>query len=532
MTMGRIRRLGAGLALILAAVAFAGAGSATANPGQVEIAYGGKGSGSVDITPTLPSGGSSELVGLAVGPRNESLVLAGSFRVCAYITVCAEYTVRRFGGRGGVDNDFGARVGTIAGDSWVPDGAPKFPAGALAVQPDRKIVVALGLLGGVTLLRLNPDGTPDPTFGAGGRLVTALGGRPTVTSVAVRKDGGIVVAGGVANPGGSDLFLARYSDLGQLDSRFGTGGLVIADLGTEDLPAGVALQDGEVLVGAPRCCSQETVRLSFARFSEAGAMSPLFGGGTPPGLAAEDPTGISTVIPGPGGSLKLVGSGREGAFVSSYLPNGQPDLDFGKRGEAFIPDFFVDGGAAAVRDRQGGIVLVGRRPVSNAIFEGSEALTIKRIKPNGRVDTLFGGARPNLLVEERGRRIGLDLGRSIAVAMQANGRIVALVRTPEAECIRTCEPPIHFGLVRYFGVTKKRPARCQGRVATIVGTPRNETLNGTPRRDVIAAFAGADTVRGRGGNDLICGGPGADLLLGGGGQDQLRGGPGRDRVRQ
>jgi uncharacterized delta-60 repeat protein len=532
MTVGRIRRLGAGLALVLTAMAFAGAGSAAANPGQVEIAYGGKGSGSVDITPSLPDGGSSEPVGLAVGPGNESLVLAGSFRVCAYLTVCAEYTVRRFGARGEVDTEFGARVGTIAADSWLPDGAPKSPSGALAVQPDRKIVVALGLQGGVTLLRLNPDGTPDPTFGTGGRMVTALGGRPTVTSVAVRKDGGIVVAGGVANPGGSDMFLARYSDLGQLDSTFGTGGLVIADLGTEDLPAGIALQDGEVLVGAPRCCSQETVRLALARFSEAGAISPLFGGRTPPGLGAEDPIGISTVIPGPGGSLRLVGSGREGTFVSSYLPNGKPDRDFGKRGEVFIPDFFVDGGAAAVRDRQGGVVLVGRRPVSNAIYEGSEALTIKRIKPNGRVDTLFGGARPNLLVEERGRQVGLDLGRSIAVAMQANGRIVALVKTPEAECIRTCEPPIHFGLVRYFGAKKRPRPRCQGRVATIVGTPRSDTLNGTPRRDVIAAFAGADTVRGGGGNDLICGGPGSDLLVGGAGQDHLRGGPGRDRVLQ
>jgi hypothetical protein len=71
--------------------------------------------------------------------------------------------------------------------------------------------------------------------------------------------------------------------------------------------------------------------------------------------------------------------------------------------------------------------------------------------------------------------------------------------------------------------------RCDGLVATHVGTVRADTIVGTPSRDVIASLYGKDVVRGRGGNDLICGGASSDRLFGGKGRDRLLGGGGRDR---
>lgn len=89
-------------------------------------------------------------------------------------------------------------------------------------------------------------------------------------------------------------------------------------------------------------------------------------------------------------------------------------------------------------------------------------------------------------------------------------------------------------------------ASCDGRSATIVGTPQNDLLLGGPAPDVVAALGGHDVVRGRAGDDHLCGGPGrdrvfggpgddvlvggghADVLFGGPGSDALRGGPGRD----
>lgn len=81
---------------------------------------------------------------------------------------------------------------------------------------------------------------------------------------------------------------------------------------------------------------------------------------------------------------------------------------------------------------------------------------------------------------------------------------------------------------------------CDGRRATIVGTPGNDDLVGTPGDDVIVGLAGDDTIRGLGGDDVICGGKdddtiegnrGADTLLGEGGADVLLGGNGKDTIR-
>jgi Ca2+-binding RTX toxin-like protein len=69
-----------------------------------------------------------------------------------------------------------------------------------------------------------------------------------------------------------------------------------------------------------------------------------------------------------------------------------------------------------------------------------------------------------------------------------------------------------------------RAATCDGRAATIVGTPGHDQLQGTPGADVIAGLAGNDTLTGLGGRDRICGGRGSDRLLGGRGDDHLLGG--------
>jgi Ca2+-binding RTX toxin-like protein len=73
-------------------------------------------------------------------------------------------------------------------------------------------------------------------------------------------------------------------------------------------------------------------------------------------------------------------------------------------------------------------------------------------------------------------------------------------------------------------------ARCFGKRATIVGTPKADLLKGTSRPDVIAGLAGSDVIKGLGGNDRICGGTGNDTLIGRGGDDLLGGEEGRDRL--
>jgi len=79
-------------------------------------------------------------------------------------------------------------------------------------------------------------------------------------------------------------------------------------------------------------------------------------------------------------------------------------------------------------------------------------------------------------------------------------------------------------------VTITVQAGCEGRRATIVGTPGNNVLNGTGGRDVIVGLGGNDRIDGGSDDDTICGGSGADVLIGGSDADVLRGGSGDDRL--
>lgn len=71
-------------------------------------------------------------------------------------------------------------------------------------------------------------------------------------------------------------------------------------------------------------------------------------------------------------------------------------------------------------------------------------------------------------------------------------------------------------------------AWCNGRRATIKGTPGDDVIVGTPGDDVIVARSGNDQIDGGGGFDVICGGSGNDTLIGGIGDDELHGGLGND----
>ena len=63
-------------------------------------------------------------------------------------------------------------------------------------------------------------------------------------------------------------------------------------------------------------------------------------------------------------------------------------------------------------------------------------------------------------------------------------------------------------------------ASCDGKRATIVGTPGDDVIVGKAGNDVIYGGGGNDRISGGpNGNDTICGGPGDDKIDGEGGGD-------------
>ena len=114
---------------------------------------------------------------------------------------------------------------------------------AIDIQPDGKIVAA-GISGSrFAVIRLNPDGTRDTSFGGGGiGAVDIPGSGEDVQAMAVQSDGKFVVAGSCACAGSSDFALGRISADGIADLSFGQSGAITTDfLGGDDFANGVSV---------------------------------------------------------------------------------------------------------------------------------------------------------------------------------------------------------------------------------------------------------------------------------------------------
>jgi len=126
----------------------------------------------------------------------------------------------------------------------------------VCLQSDGKILMAGTVNAGtitsdIVLLRYNVDGTPDLTFGVSGSVMTDfMGNLDSGVDVISQVDGKIMVTGWTNNPG-KDFALIRYNPDGMLDTSFGVGGKVSTDIGvnTADDGKAIALQsDGKILI--------------------------------------------------------------------------------------------------------------------------------------------------------------------------------------------------------------------------------------------------------------------------------------------
>lgn len=109
-----------------------------------------------------------------------------------------------------------------------------------------------------------------------------------------------------------------------------------------------------------------------------------------------------------------------------------------------------------------------------------------------------------------------DEGHLIAVAVTASATDhEAATEVSEAVGPIAAKPPVRY---------------CNGKVATIVGTPGPDRIRGTHGTDVIVARGGDDVIHALGGNDVVCAGAGDDVVHGGSGADSIRGGWGDDTL--
>ncbi len=169
----------------------------------------------------------------------------------------------RYTPQGLLDSSFGTG-GTVTVDG----GSMVEAVRALALTPDGAIVAA-GYVNGehrgdMLLARFVHSGALDNTFGTGGMTITDLrSGSERLEGVALQPDGWIVAAGQVATGQHADFAIVRYDPTGRPDPSFGRQGLASFDFGgREDRTHSLVLQPdgGIVAVG------QSETNFAVARF--------------------------------------------------------------------------------------------------------------------------------------------------------------------------------------------------------------------------------------------------------------------------
>ena len=244
--------------------------------------------------------------GIVTGPSGEArdIAVQADGRIVVAGKDSAHFLILRFDPSGSPDSSFGTngvvrtRIGTSS-EAW-----------AIALQGDGKIVVAGSSSGpngnAMTLVRYNPSGALDPTFGASG-VATARASQ--ATAVVVQSDGRIVAAGNADRR----LAVVRFQHDGRLDASFGSGGLTTVGNGGLEIAWDLALQsNGQIVVAGG-----DTTAFTLVRLGASGELDPFFADG-----------GISRVSLGFWSEARGVAIDPDGRIVAAGFAFGTGETHF------------------------------------------------------------------------------------------------------------------------------------------------------------------------------------------------------------
>lgn len=400
--------------LLLAAAALLGLpAAAAARPGDVDRSF--AAAGSLTLGQPSPSGNEQlEPLSIAVG-RAGRIVVGGRQRSGALVTALTRGGARDQRFQPLRDPLLGGLGLEAPGVAALPDGrvivaATALPA-ARAGRQTRRLAV----------YRLRSDGRLDRRFGTRG--VAVAGGPGTTVNALVVDRRRRIVVGGTSEQG---PVVARFTSRGRLDRDFaGNGVLDGDDRGADRWLQGViggaaALPKGRLGLALVRAQGGAGTVANVARITDSGRLDRRFGDR---GLARPEIGGLAEgasptqLAAGPGGTVLAALATAGGAGVTRLRANGERDRRFGNRGETRLgPDATVPN--AIVRDRRGRILVGG--------MDGNRTALLARVRPSGRLDPSFG--RRGLVRGHLGRvpRPNRTAFSSVtALALQPDGRILA-----------------------------------------------------------------------------------------------------------
>jgi uncharacterized delta-60 repeat protein len=394
-------------------------------------------------------------------------------------------------------------------------------ARAVEVLSDGKLLVSGYDDGNFSLIRLNPNGSLDGTFGSGGRAAATKG---SATDMAIQSNGRIVLVGFVVNQpkGGTsdtDIAVARYNTNGSLDSSFGGDGSVSTAISTvastgpgankADWATAVAVQpaDQKILVGGYIYAGADYSNSVLVRYNTDGSLDSTFGQGgklvTPIGVGED---AINDIAALPDGRILAVGftrgaDGRASLYVARYNSNGSFDATFGPGGSGLVVTTI---GATGQTNATSAAVLPDGKILVSGYHGSSPNLNVMlaRYTSTGALDDTFGGGAGFVVID------GGASEYANQVVVQPDDKIVVAGRaTPStdntkpdsfvARFLPEGTPDSGFGgggfALRSFSATtdffEGLALQADGKIVA-VGTSRTESARSVTDNILVARFQG------------------------------------------
>jgi uncharacterized delta-60 repeat protein len=305
----------------------------------------------------------------------------------------------------------------------------------------RRLVGFAGLL--AIVLRAAPgagaDGTLDPGFGTGGKVVSTLGFATCGGQGVVQQPDGKIVVGGFIGDEflgnypavGHAFVVARYDTDGTIDPTFGVGGRVFTSDGGETTIKDLVLQpDGKLIAVGYRSSPPDPVQIRLVRYESDGSIDATYGtsgkvtaglaGGSVPGSAVLQPDGKLLIA----GTVPNSASPTYQGLVVRYNADGSPDMGFGTAGAVI---FDVPGIGeefrAVVLEADGRFYATGQAADDSIPSPDYEQdFLIAHFNADGSVDAAFGSGghvTTEFAVEDNYTEAALS------AVQQADGKLVA-----------------------------------------------------------------------------------------------------------
>lgn len=346
-----------------------------------------------------------------------------------------DFAIAKYNPDGSLDSSFGSDglVTTPVSPSSLNDRITD-----IAIQDDGK-VVAVGSAypdaqtQAFAIVRYNPDGSLDTSFGNGGQIATQFPDSSSDDAKAVVLQGSKLVVVGNSYPvaGGNAFAMARYNGDGSLDSSFGSAGLITMSLSLSDHARDVTVQEvdgAEKILLVGQVNSELTKSdVALARFNDDGTLDATFGSG---GVVTSDYAnswdgGQSVAVEA--SRIFVAARTSSGTFPDFAVAcfdatTGAADVAFGENGWAtadFAPGDAYDEAFGIAVDSDGRPVLAGRTSPDGG---ANWSFALARFDTAGTLDDTFGDG--GLAVESLRLTGTNDYG--IDAVGQPDGKIVVI----------------------------------------------------------------------------------------------------------